>query len=143
MNKKHDHHDFFAFVICMTIGSSGALFPQPPDAKPSKFAVLVGIKEYEHSKLVSLAYSEADAAETAALLKSHGYDVVLLTDSEGKRDAGRRPTRENIVKHLDRVLDQCKRHDTVLVGLAGHGLQFEADKASKPNPVAASSGKSG
>jgi len=124
-----------SLVMTGLIISSGLLFAQQPDAKPRKFAVLVGVKDYDHSKLASLAYSEADAAETATLLKANGYTVVLLTDTEGNRDASLKPTRANIIKQLDLVLDKCKKHDTVLVGLAGHGLQFEADKASYFCPV--------
>jgi len=112
----------------------GTLYGQP-DAKPKKFALLVGVKDYEHSKLAGLNYPEADATVMAQLLKSHGYNVVLLCDSAGKASADSKPTRTNILKQLDRMLDQCKKEDTVLVGLAGHGVQFEVDRSSYFCPV--------
>src|SRR4051794_30126976 len=110
------------------LAALGALLAAPPQGR--RFAVFVGVKEYDHAKLKALDYPENDAADLARLLGQAGYEVVLLTGAEGKREEGRRPTLANIRSQLEAVLRQCKRHDTVLVGLAGHGLQFDGKKDS-------------
>ena len=90
--------------------------------------MLVGVKAYDHSKLKPLDYPENDVTELAEVLRGGGYEVTLLTGSD--KDKALRPTRANVLRHLQAVLGACKRHDTVLIGLAGHGLQFEAQKDS-------------
>jgi sulfatase modifying factor 1 len=104
-------------------------------AAGTKYAVLIGIKKYDNANFANLDYSERDVVELAKVLKPHGYDVTLLSDSQG---ATRRPDRATILKQLDAVLDKCKRDDLILVGFAGHGVQFEEDKASYFCPLDAS-----
>src|SRR4051812_47981432 len=60
-----------------------------------RYALLVGVKDYDHSKLRPLAYPENDAADMARLLEKAGYEVNLLTSSEGRRRADRAPTLAN------------------------------------------------
>jgi TPR repeat protein/uncharacterized caspase-like protein len=103
----------------------GALRADPAEGK--RYAVLVGVKHYEHSKLDPLEYTENDVTELADLLRPVGYEVVLLTDTTGSKDPALLPTRENIEKQLKAVLDRCRRNDLVLVAFAGHGVQFEKD----------------
>lgn len=50
-----------------------------------KYALLVGVKEYDHFKLSPLKYTENDVTELAQLLRPAGFDVSLLTDSEGAK----------------------------------------------------------
>jgi formylglycine-generating enzyme required for sulfatase activity len=97
------------------------LWGQQPAGK--KYAVLVGVNRYQHPKLPSLSYAEADVTELAGVLKKAGYQVTLLTGTAP--DAGLRPTRANIDKHLRAVLRGCKKGDTALLAFAGHGVQFE------------------
>jgi uncharacterized caspase-like protein len=99
---------------------------QPADGK--RYAVLVGVRQYQHDKLPELKYSENDVVELAQVLRGAGYDVTLLCDGEGKKDAARAPSKANIERALKAVLAKCKRVDTVLVAFAGHGLQFEGLK---------------
>jgi hypothetical protein len=91
-----------------------------------RYAVLVGIKDYDHSKLNTLDYAVNDVRELHDLLARHGYEVVLL--QSGAEDPRLTPTLTNIQARLAEVLEKCKRHDTVLVALAGHGLQLEKQK---------------
>ncbi len=87
-----------------------------------RYAVLVGINQYEHPRLTPLRYAVNDVTELADLLDKAGYEVALLTD----RSVGdRKPTQANVDTQLRGVLRRCRRGDTVLVALAGHGLQFE------------------
>jgi hypothetical protein len=91
-----------------------------------KYALLVGVNRYEHAKLKTLKYAENDAKALAAVLRRAGYRVVLLTGSEKK--ASLQATKANIEAQLKTVLEKCRRGDTVLLGFAGHGLQFEGKK---------------
>jgi WD40 repeat protein len=88
-----------------------------------KRALLVGVKQYQHAALDALKYTENDAAELAPVLRDAGFQVTLLCDSEGAKDAKKQPTRTNIDRELKAILQGVGRDDVVLVGLAGHGLQ--------------------
>jgi TPR repeat protein len=94
------------------------------EAQGRRFALLVGVNEYRHASLPNLRYAENDVSEMAALLKRAHFEVVLLTGGAGKTDPSRRPTRANIERQLQVLLERCSKQDTVLVSLAGHGLQF-------------------
>jgi formylglycine-generating enzyme required for sulfatase activity len=99
----------------------------PQSAEPSqgkKFALLVGVKHYDHSDFKILRYTENDVTDLAKLLQTNGYEVVLLCDSVGAADEKRKPNKANIEREMKSLLDRCKRDDTVLLGFAGHGLQF-------------------
>src|SRR5262249_3199401 len=83
-------------------------------------ALLVGVKDDDHFKLCPLQYTENDVTELAQLLRPAGFDVTLLTDSEGKKDKGRKPTAQNIRAAIKKLLAGKARRDTVLVALSGH-----------------------
>ena len=51
---------------------------------------------------------------------AHGYAVTTLADSTAIK-----PTKANIDAALRKVMDACKAGDTVVVGLSGHGLQYD------------------
>src|ERR1700693_1591444 len=106
---------------------------QAPAAK--KYAVLVGVNEYQHERLPALKYSENDVVEPDKVLRDAGYAVTLLCDSAGKKDAKRIPSKANIERAIKDVLRDCKRGDTVIVAFAGHGLQFEKQKDAFFCPV--------
>jgi hypothetical protein len=91
-------------------------------ARGKKYALLVGVNVYEHAKLAPLKYAENDASTLGEVLRRAGYEVVVLTGSA--KTARLRPTRVNIEARLKEMLDRCRRGDTALVALAGHGLQL-------------------
>jgi formylglycine-generating enzyme required for sulfatase activity len=107
---------------------AGLLLAQP--AKGRKYALLVGVKDYDHHKLAPLRYTENDVVELAKLLRPAGYDVTLLSDS-----AKVKPTGANIKKALTALLAKKSRDDTVLVALAGHGLQLAVKEGGKEKDV--------
>jgi formylglycine-generating enzyme required for sulfatase activity len=113
-----------AAALLILVGILPLLLAQEP--APKRYAVLVGINKYEHDKLPALQYAESDVTDLRVLLQKAGYEVTLLTGSS--RDDGLRPTRENVEKHLRTVLRKCRAGDTVLIGLSGHGLQFEGQE---------------
>ena len=91
---------------------------------PKRYALLVAVGKYDHPDLPPLKYTENDAVELGKVLAdpAHGYAVTTLADSTAIK-----PTRANVLAALKRVLDACKAGDTLVVGLAGHGLQFSGD----------------
>src|SRR5262245_20188131 len=93
-------------VLCLAfVLSARPAFAQPKAAQ--KLALLVGVKQYAHQNLPPLRYSENDVVAMAELLKQSGYDVVLLCDSLGAKDAALAPTKANIDKQLAHVLARC------------------------------------
>src|SRR5262245_5483546 len=91
-----------------------------------KLALLVGVKDYDHNDLTTLKHTENDVEELATILQSQraGFKVVVLTSTRGARDKKLRPTAENIRAQLKALLEKITRHDLVIIGLAGHGLQM-------------------
>ena len=124
-------------VVCLTrftrgwLGLVTALLLTPlgtwsaEPAAPRRFAILVGVKDYDHRNLLRLQYPENDVAELGSLLRAAGFEVVLLTGSDGARDKDVKPTRANIERHLKTALDKAGKSDLVLLALAGHGLHFD------------------
>ena len=108
-------------VACCTLALLAA--PISADEPPKRYAVLVAVGKYDHPDLRTLKYTGNDVAELAEVLadKAHGYAVTTLTDATPTN-----PTKANIEAAVRKVLDACKAGDTVVIGLAGHGVQFEA-----------------
>jgi Tfp pilus assembly protein PilF len=110
------------------------------DAGPQarKYALLVAVRFYRHAALPDLKYPENDVEELARLLQagSAGFRVTLLTSTRGRADAAARPTAANIRAALKGMLDRATKHDTVVVALAGHGLQQKVADPNDPKKVA-------
>ena len=107
-------------VVCC--GLLACSLPLSAD-EPTKRAVVVGVNDYQHERLPSLKYAEADAADLDEVLRAAGYDVTLLTASS--KIAGHPPTKANIDAQVSTVLKACRKGDTVVLAFAGHGLQFD------------------
>jgi WD40 repeat protein len=113
-------------VVLLLIASSPML--AGGGKKGTQYAVLVGVKEYKHEKLPPLKYSENDVVVLAKLLRAAGYNVTLLCDSMGEKDAQLVPNKVNIERVIKDVLRKCDHGDTVILAFAGHGLQFQTQK---------------
>jgi hypothetical protein len=100
-----------------------------------RYALLVGINEYQHAKLTPLKYAVNDVTELADVLKKAEYQVTLLTGAAGKKDEKLAPTKANIEKRLHEVVRRCQKGDTLLLAFTGHGLQFGAQKDAYYCPV--------
>jgi hypothetical protein len=110
-------------VLCLPAGG------RPPAEVPAGkwYALLVGVQSYEHAKLPDLKYTENDIEELARVLAARpgGFtNVTILTSSRGKAKAGNRPTTANLRAALRELLAKKTKHDTVLIALAGHGVQL-------------------
>ena len=96
-----------------------AAAPVVEGRKPAKYAVLVGVNDYDSPKLPAIKYAEADAVDLSKTLGKAGYEVTLLI--------GKKATGAAVAKELTGVAKKAEKGDLVLVALAGHGLQFEGD----------------
>lgn len=91
-----------------------------------KYALLVGVTEYEHPKFKTLKYAENDVAELSKVLTTGGFKITQL--SEGAKDDKLKPKRANIVRELDAILAKCTKRDMILVAFSGHGMQPAGSK---------------
>ena len=98
---------------------------QPPG---EKYALLVGVRKYaKSSELRELHYAERDMDELAQVLRDGGYrpeNLVLMTQTLGAENTRFLPIAANIRKELKALLRDRIEADSVLVAIAGHGLQF-------------------
>jgi hypothetical protein len=120
-------------LLTLAVLSSGLLAlatGQAQTGKGKRYALLVGVKEYDHHKLAPLRFTENDVVEMAKLLRPAGYEVTVLCDSTGAK-----PTTANVKKALKELLAGKRRDDTVLVALAGHGLQLTVKEGGREKDV--------
>ncbi|MCH8828893.1 MAG: caspase family protein, partial [Planctomycetes bacterium] len=103
--------------------SKGALLVR---AEPRRWALLVGVKKYEHLRDLNFCARDMDQLRDV-LVKSGGYSeecVRLIADVKGAEKTVS-PTRENIEKAWESLLSEVGEEDTVLFAFSGHGMQQE------------------
>jgi WD40 repeat protein len=94
-----------------------------------KWAVIVGVSDYDDPAIPDLGYSASDARTVYGILtdpKRGGYrpsNVRLLVS--GASDPGSRPTRRNIMGRVEVFLSQAGPGDTVLFYFSGHGIEHQ------------------
>jgi tetratricopeptide (TPR) repeat protein/uncharacterized caspase-like protein len=105
--------------------------PAPAAAKGEKYALLIGVGQYRPTELTNLPYAAADVTELArVLVRDCGYradHVVLMTQAEAATNLDRAPEAEKIRTELATFLRLCEEGDSLLIAIAGHGLQFIGD----------------
>ena len=109
-------------VLAILLGVSGSVVAQ--DEKPQKYALLIGVKQYEHPEIneQKLAYPEVDAEALRDLLVQSGYEIDLLL--------GKKATYANIQNKLEGISAKGGNDGVVVVGLFGHGIEFDQSKKS-------------
>jgi TPR repeat protein len=111
------------------LAAATAASAQNPIRPPAgRYALLVGVRQYDKNELRDLPYAEPDVTELARVLRDAGYrpeNVVLMTQTAGAEYARSLPLAANVRKELRLLLRTRSRDDTVLVALAGHGVQFK------------------
>src|SRR5947209_3062908 len=119
----------------------GFVIPAWTDTPKGKsYALLIGVKDYgERATLGPLKYTENDVEELAKVLDKPGSpfhgNVRLLTCTRGKKKAADAPTAANIHQAIQALIKGKGKHDTLLVALAGHGVQLEVkDPKAKQKP---------
>src|SRR5579871_5686399 len=115
-------------LIALAVLALGGLELVAADPTPIKYAVLVGVNEYDHPRFRPLKFAENDVSELGQKLRTGGFRVIQLSQSVGGKDARLKPSRANILRELDGVLNAATKHDMVLVALSGHGLQPSGSK---------------
>jgi hypothetical protein len=95
--------------------------PPPVVRTGSRWAVVIGISQYENRGIPALRFAERDAQAVYRFLTTRGgfpaEQVLLLTDRTEQK-----PTLENIRRALgDFLARRPGRDDTVLIYFAGHG----------------------
>jgi len=119
------------FAVLFLSATHFGLAEEP--AATQRFALLVGVNEYEHNKLNQLRFAENDVSSLAAVLKAAKYQVTLLVTKTANGEL--KPSKYNIEKQLRQILQKCRKGDSVIVAFSGHGLQFEGEPDAYFCPV--------
>lgn len=114
-------HSFAQIAIAVMLVAIAIDCPAAEPRTPQKKALLVGVNEYDRRGFSNLQFAERDVTELSAELKRLGFQTVVLT---GTATGDARATKANILSSLAKLLEDCRRDDVVIVGLAGHGVQI-------------------
>ncbi|MFO0810461.1 MAG: caspase family protein [Gemmataceae bacterium] len=94
----------------------------------TKYALLIGVGKYDPAQLTGLPFAEADVTDLAKTLTTTGgykpEHVVLMTQAGAARDLSLAPESNKIRTKLAALVKLAEPGDTLLVGFAGHGVQF-------------------
>jgi len=119
-------------VLLATVAVGRDASGQPPaKAKGEKYALLVGVRQYGTPDLRALKYPDADIEELAKVLIRSGYrpeNVKVMTQRRGAEETRYLPVAANVRKELGLILKHLVEADSIVVALAGHGIQFQADE---------------
>jgi len=92
--------------------------------KASRWALIIGVDEYEDKNISPLYGATNDANALAKALKDHaGFDedqIIVLTNDQ---DRSRRPTRLNILRYLSNLKALVPKGGLLLFSFAGHGIE--------------------
>lgn len=126
-------------VYCLTLFALMTTFWQFSASIPNvhageNYAFLVAVGDYDVKHLKPLAYTRNDILEFKALLLKSGFpkqNIVLLHD-DLKQLENRRflPEAEKIRQEFTLLVSGLEPDDTLIVAMAGHGVQFKDDKDS-------------
>jgi formylglycine-generating enzyme required for sulfatase activity len=99
-----------------------------------EFAFLVGVGDYDIQQLRKLEYSRPDVVDFRQTLLQSGFpaeNIVLMHD-DLKTLSNARYLAEGakIRKEFQVLLETLEEEDTLIVALAGHGIQFRGEAAS-------------
>jgi CHAT domain-containing protein len=116
---------FLPMVLSLCVAAAALLETGQAQPAGKKHALLIGVRKYDSSKFDALQYTENDVDELEKLLsgKAGFTSVRVLSSTRGESRAADAPTAENIRAAIKALLARKKRDDTVLVALAGHGMQ--------------------
>lgn len=118
----------FSLVLCLTLHATNVIAGQ-------KYAFLVGISGYDEKQLKPLPYAKADIIEFRELLLQSGFskdNIVMLVDDLSALPTTGTPGRylpehRKIREELRILLPALEPDDELVIGLAGHGIQFKGD----------------
>ncbi len=119
-------HNFTKTLLVLSLCVSGWLALSQSLAGQDKYAVLVGVGDYDPAKFDRLQFAKDDASVLGKTLDKIGFQTTLITaDAPSPR---LRPTNpQKILTAVQSVANSCIKGDTLFVSLSGHGVQFLDD----------------
>ncbi len=104
----------------------------PEAAVAENYAFLVGVQDYDTKHLKKLSYSRRDIVEFEKTLVESGYDrrrIVLMHDELATiSDRSLIAEASKIRSKFTAFLSLLEADDTLVVGMAGHGIQFVGEQ---------------
>lgn len=123
-------------LCCLTLIVMGVVAGSEITADPvqagERYAFLVGVQTYVRPELRPLRFSDNDIGTLAQLLQERGYrsgNLLTLSQTRATRDVRFTPFRENIFTELRLFARLMQPEDSLVVALAGHGLQFRGEES--------------
>lgn len=112
------------FIESVTGDNEGTI-PVGREIKGNKYAVLVGITEYQHMPNLRFTKNDAEALRDQLIARGFAPDnVQTLTSSGGNMNV---PTKQNIENAVRDTLRKAGQDDLVIIFLSGHGTQPDHD----------------
>jgi hypothetical protein len=121
------HH--IGLTLLLVASMNPAVFAQ---TRGENFAFLVACSNYDLNELRKLPYSGAEIGEFRSALLKTGFpteNIKFLHDRK-LEDPRFLPEKKKILKELNLLLRRVTEHDTLLVALDGHGLQFKGERSA-------------
>lgn len=110
---------FIIPLIVMLIPFFSGCVYYPVSEDTDYYGVLIGINDYEDTRIPDLSWSVNDATGLAAALQKNGWgndDITLVTGSDA--------TKESILTALQKIIGLADSNDYVLVYFSGHGTHI-------------------
>lgn len=101
-----------------------------PSRSPAKYAVLVGVKQYETAELKNLPNAASDMEQFAKALRAVDYqpEHVLLMTQSPPTDEALLPRANNLRRELRGLLQRLTKADSVVVALECQSVQFKGSE---------------
>jgi formylglycine-generating enzyme required for sulfatase activity len=92
-------------------------------AEPRRYALLIGINQYNDPGLVPLGKAQNDAQDLkTALTRLGGYRQVVVMDGSLANNDPMQPTRAKVIERVEALADLVGPDDQVLFFFSGHGV---------------------
>ena len=112
-------------VFASAATSSESAESLPGEKANKKYAVLVGVDDYEDTNLGKLQYTVPDIEIIYEQLLSIGFERENIFMLKSRSAAASKPTRKLINDKIDRVFDLAGPDDIVFLAFSGHGTQID------------------
>jgi hypothetical protein len=99
-----------------------AMRPAEPEGK--RYALLIGVNEYEDTSIGSLRFAVADARGMATAFQKLGFSDTVVLASDASEPQGK-PTRANVIDRLEQLSAILKPEDTFVFYFSGHGFTLD------------------
>ena len=114
----------FRFITLLAVTSFVLTALNAFSQEPKRYYLGISVEKYEHRALKPLQFCDEDISEMGDLLAEHGYEIKVLSEASAKKDPKLAPTKENIEREIEAFRTKATAADTMVLALAGHGLQF-------------------